>query len=314
MRIVHRSWVPCLALAFSSVGFACATASNEVGGDAALGPATTPPNITFATDGGEGGRPIVIGGGMDSGLPSITITSDGGMSSLNPPGSGSGDATTGTDADATTSFDSSSPPPSGDGGVTPPTGDSGFHHHHDGGGTGTGTGTGTTSGSSTSTGTGGIPTTCSEADDTTGCCVGDTRYYCGSGGTVETQDCTTTGKVCGWSTTYEGYHCVAAPGGSDPDGTPIACGGSSSGTGTGTGTSTSVVPTTCTGADDGVGCCGPDGKNYYCNTPAGPVVAQACPTGTTCGWGTEGHQSFYGCVTGGAGQSDPSDTYPIACQ
>jgi len=110
MRIVHRSWVPCLALAFSSVGFACATASNEVGGDAALGPATTPPNITFATDGGEGGRPIVIGGGMDSGLPSITITSDGGMSSLNPPGSGSGDATTGTDADATTSFDSSSPP------------------------------------------------------------------------------------------------------------------------------------------------------------------------------------------------------------
>jgi hypothetical protein len=67
-----------------------------------------------------------------------------------------------------------------------------------------------------------VPTTCAEADDTIGCCVGDVLYYCKSK-TLTQQTCKST-KVCGWNATEEYYACVAPPGGADPSGKyPIAC-------------------------------------------------------------------------------------------
>jgi hypothetical protein len=67
-----------------------------------------------------------------------------------------------------------------------------------------------------------VPTTCKEADDDIGCCVGDVLYYCVTT-TLTKQTCKGT-KVCGWSKADDYYACVAPPGGADPSGTyPIAC-------------------------------------------------------------------------------------------
>jgi hypothetical protein len=67
-----------------------------------------------------------------------------------------------------------------------------------------------------------IPTTCTEADNAAGCCVGNVVYYCEST-TLETKTCSGS-DVCGWDSTKGYYYCVAPPGGADPSGTyPIAC-------------------------------------------------------------------------------------------
>jgi hypothetical protein len=67
-----------------------------------------------------------------------------------------------------------------------------------------------------------VPTTCAEADETVGCCAGDVLYYCKTT-TLTSKTCSGT-DVCGWSTTYSDYGCVAPPGGADPSGTyPLAC-------------------------------------------------------------------------------------------
>jgi hypothetical protein len=73
---------------------------------------------------------------------------------------------------------------------------------------------------------------------------------------------------------------------------------------------TSAIPTTCTQADGEIGCCGPDGQNYYCGDGV-TVTPVMCAAGTVCGWSaTEG---YYDCVPPPS-TSDPSDTYAIACQ
>jgi len=75
--------------------------------------------------------------------------------------------------------------------------------------------------------TGQGPTTCSQADNTVGCCVGKVNYYCTASGVLDTTTCAGT-TVCGWNSTRGYYACVAPPASSDPSGTyPIACGGTS---------------------------------------------------------------------------------------
>ncbi len=323
MRLLPRPWIPCVLAALSSTAVACATASDASGVDASPGDAG---GITIVNEGGSG--PVIVTGGTDSGLPTITITSDGGRSSLNPtvdagttmPGM-TGNAGSG-DSAAPPGVDSSVPPADDSG--TEPAADSGHHFHHDGGyhGSGSGSGSGTSGGGSSTSGGGGtVPTTCTEADGATGCCVGDTRYYC-SAGAVATDDCTTNGKVCGWSATYSNYGCVDAPAKADPAGTyPLACGatgtGSGSGSASGSASGSGAIPTTCAQADRTVGCCGPNGTNYYCDTATSTTVeSEACPADAPCGWGYDSDgQGLYGCVTGATmSTADPAGTYPIACQ
>lgn len=67
-----------------------------------------------------------------------------------------------------------------------------------------------------------VPTTCAQADQSAGCCVGNELYYCQSPTSSMTIKACTGGQVCGWDSKY--YDCVAAPGGPDPTGTyPINC-------------------------------------------------------------------------------------------
>ncbi len=202
------------------VAFACLL----VGGCASGGSGSTPVDGGATTDSGGSGPVIVadtgislppIGTSSSTGLASATgVTTATGVSSGTPSTSsvGSGETDAGATSSATTSAATSS----------------------------------------TSASTGGVPTTCGEADNAIGCCVGTTRYYCTSGGTLKADDCSTnaTNNVCGWSATYNNYGCVTTAG-SDPSGTyPLTCGGgggSTSGstttTASSTSTSTSSAPT-----------------------------------------------------------------------
>ena len=93
------------------------------------------------------------------------------------------------------------------------------------GGTGGASST-SSSGSTTagSSGNGGVPTTCDGAHGNTGCCDGDTLYYCKTGSTTLTQTACSGSKVCGWNEADSYYTCVAAPGGADPsNANPEAC-------------------------------------------------------------------------------------------
>jgi hypothetical protein len=86
--------------------------------------------------------------------------------------------------------------------------------------------------------------------------------------------------------------------------------GSSTSTGTGTGVGGSI-PTTCAKANDAIGCCGPNGKVYYCtgSGSGSSVTAKTCASGTVCGWDTA--KGYYYCVAtpGTAPSGDP-----IACE
>lgn len=167
---------------------------------------------------------------------------------------------------------------------------------------------------------GGIPATCSEANSIVGCCAPNgVNYFCATAGaTMVMSAMCPSGQVCGWSVMDMDYECVAPPATSDPSGVnPIAC---MAGAVTDAGMPDSSVPadggagsipTTCAEADDTVGCCGPNGENYYCSTNGTTVTAKQCTGGKVCGWNAT--SSYYGCVTGPA-SSDPSGTYPIACQ
>jgi hypothetical protein len=73
---------------------------------------------------------------------------------------------------------------------------------------------------------------------------------------------------------------------------------------------TTAIPTTCAEADGEVGCCGPDGQNYYCGDGV-TVTPVTCAVGTVCGWSSS--EGYYDCVAPPA-TSDPSGTYSIACQ
>jgi hypothetical protein len=159
------------------------------------------------------------------------------------------------------------------------------------------------------------PTTCTEADQGIGCCVGSTNYFCDNDGVTVGMTPCATGTVCGWSATNDYYECVPPPATSDPLGTsPIACGAGTPPTDGGTVTTDSGtgIPTTCTAADDTVGCCGSGGTNYYCATGSTTVKSKVCGSGEVCTWSTS--KSYYECVTGTTSEADPSGTYPIACE
>ncbi|HEY2513539.1 MAG TPA: hypothetical protein VGI39_21875 [Polyangiaceae bacterium] len=98
-------------------------------------------------------------------------------------------------------------------------------------------------------------------------------------------------------------------GGDDAGSTPDTGGGGpgpvpDSGGGTGSGT----PPTSCTAANQAVGCCLND-VLYYCNGGTS-VTQKACTSGKVCGWSAL--KSYYDCVTPPA-TSDPNGTYPLDC-
>jgi hypothetical protein len=124
-----------------------------------------------------------------------------------------------------------------------------------GSGSGTGTGVGTGTGTGVGTGTG------------TGTGVG-TDAGTGTGSGAGTDAGTGTGSGVGTDA------------------------GTGTGTGSGTGTGAAGIPTTCAEANGTIGCCGSDGKDYYCATGSTTVKATACATGSVCTW--NGTKS-YGC-------------------
>jgi hypothetical protein len=65
-----------------------------------------------------------------------------------------------------------------------------------------------------------IPTDCSQAYQTTGCCAGNVLYYCLAGSSTLTIRACTGTKVCGWGGSY--YDCVSPPATSGA-GHPIVC-------------------------------------------------------------------------------------------
>ena len=180
------NWVGFLLGAFAVAGGCAQGTTDEVSGPATAATSTDAGVGTAAADSGSGDQAPI---GNDSG--SIGASSDS--------GSTVGVLDTGTSADANGGAGDDA---GVDSGVDPnvPSDDAG------------------TDGSIAAT----IPTTCAEAYQQTGCCVGSVLYYCNSG-PVSKKTCTGT-QVCGWSGSKSWYDCVGAPGGPDPSGThPMAC-------------------------------------------------------------------------------------------
>ena len=216
MRISVRLWVPCALVTLA--GVACATATNsDLGG-------------SVGVDAGQDGTVVIVqrpGSGSDSGLPTVTIYTEGGT--MNPQ-TDSGQTTTSSGGYTSTGEDGGFPPPEGDGGFSGSgysgSGYSGSgHHSHSGSGSYSHSGSGSHSHGSSGTGTSStsstVPTTCAEADGNYGCCDGNTVYYC-QNGSLTSLKCQT-GSVCGWNSTQSYYDCVASPGGAGPSQYPEAC-------------------------------------------------------------------------------------------
>ena len=120
-----------------------------------------------------------------------------------------------------------------------------------------------------------------------GCCDGEVATYCVDDELVS-EDCAGD-PVCGWIP-GTGYYC-GSEGGSDPDGLPKACPGS--------------APDPCATLGE-EGCC--DGNTLrWCE--GSTYESQVCGS-KVCGWNTT--KGEYGCGTEDG--SDPSNTYPKACQ
>jgi hypothetical protein len=73
-------------------------------------------------------------------------------------------------------------------------------------------------------------------------------------------------------------------------------------------TTDSVIPTTCTEADNAVGCCAGN-VLYYCMTTT--LATKTCTGSEVCGW--DSSKGYYDCVAAPGG-ADPSGTYPLACE
>ena len=281
MTSARRSVVQCVVCALCATAVACSS-SSSVGLSADSGAVSKAPS----TDAG-------LGGGN-----TITV-----------PNSGGADAMTGALPDASTF----APPPTNDGSVTPmdatpPTTEASVPPPTDASKPDTSTPTDAGVGVS-------APTTCAEADEGIGCCAGSTNYFCNNDGVSVGMTPCATGTVCGWSATDDDYECVPPPATSDPSGTsPLACGAGTPLTDGGTITTDAGtgIPTTCTAADDTVGCCGSDGKNYYCAAGSTTVKSKACSSGEVCSWSSL--KSYYECVAGTTSEADPSGTYPLACE
>jgi len=278
----------------------CATAGGSPAGDSGASSATTTiPSFDASRD----SSPVIITGSMDTGLPSITITNDGGShdATLTADATSTPDAGAPLDATPTEAASSLDAPRLVDAATTPDAPAA----------------TDASKGAGDAGGEGNIPTTCAEANTIVGCCgPGEKNYYCASptSTTVKSVTCAA-GNVCGWSAADGDYECVAPPATSDPSATnPITCGGTRADAGKVTPDAGAVgggTPTTCTQADNAVGCCGANGKNYYCATGSTTVTAKACSGTEVCGWSAS--RSYYYCVAGPA-TADPSGTYPIACK
>ena len=67
-----------------------------------------------------------------------------------------------------------------------------------------------------------IPTDCSQAYQTYGCCAGNVLYYCLTPTSTLTTRACTSGKVCGWDSAGPFYNCVSPPATSGA-GHPIVC-------------------------------------------------------------------------------------------
>lgn len=102
-------------------------------------------------------------------------------------------------------------------------------------------------------------------------------------------------------------------GGSSTNAAASVSSSSSSTTGSSTTSGTSGsggVPTSCTEANNFVGCCDGTGTLYYCPKSSMKLTSKACPSGQACGW--EASMGYYGCTTSPGGP-DPSGKYPMAC-
>ena len=70
-----------------------------------------------------------------------------------------------------------------------------------------------------------------------------------------------------------------------------------------------VIPTTCSQAHEYPGCCGPDGKVYWCEQNGTMVQSLVCDAGKVCGW--DATSMLYNCTT--AASSDPTGANPKSC-
>ncbi len=77
----------------------------------------------------------------------------------------------------------------------------------------------------------------------------------------------------------------------------------------GAGVAYAAGPANCDDADGVIGCCiGND--NYFCASGSSTVTESTCSSGKVCGWNAS--KGYYGCVSPPA-ESDPTDTFPLAC-
>jgi hypothetical protein len=150
----------------------------------------------------EAGAPA----GADAGRESLDASNDLETDGASPVGDDSGGPAPGDDSGGSTSDDAGTTDDAGsssDDAAVPPV--------HDAGHTG-----GTDAGSV-------VPTTCAEAYQGYGCCVGNDLYYCNAEDSVTEKKCTG-GEVCGWKAADTYYDCVSPPAEADPGGAhPIAC-------------------------------------------------------------------------------------------
>jgi hypothetical protein len=75
-------------------------------------------------------------------------------------------------------------------------------------------------------GGGGVPTTCSEANGTKGCCTSaGVLYYCAASAptTLKSETCTGTKPKCGWDTTSSYYNCGTTTASAPSDTPPQLC-------------------------------------------------------------------------------------------
>ena len=132
-----------------------------------------------------------------------------------------------------------------------------------------------------------------------GCPAG--QMMCNSGCsdlTSDTANCGSCDNACAAGQTCTASACTGTP---TPDMTMMMSTGDGGAGG---------IPTTCAEANSSIGCCGSDGKEYYCKTGATTVSASTCTAGNVCGWNAT--KGYYACVPAPGG-ADPSGMNPMAC-
>jgi hypothetical protein len=77
----------------------------------------------------------------------------------------------------------------------------------------------------------------------------------------------------------------------------------------GSSTGGNIIPVTCQQAHNYPGCCGADGKVYWCEMNSTMVTSEVCNAGTACSW--DALNMLYGC--NGTQPSDPSGKNPHNC-